>query len=51
MTDFPRWYDWWLPLVLVCTTIGNFIWGGLAAVVAYWLLLFAAYRLGKAIGR
>lgn len=47
----PRWWDWLAFVSIVVSLVLTLPVFGIAGVVVYALLLFAAYRLGKALGR
>jgi hypothetical protein len=49
--NFPGPIDWVMLAVWIATLILNAIVFGFAGAVVYLLLMVAAYRLGKALGR
>lgn len=48
---WPSNLDWSMLGLFIVVSFSNLLVFGFAGLVVWWLLLFAAYRLGKALGR
>lgn len=48
---FPQLYDWLVLIAFLLVAAWNVVAFGVAGLVVWLLFLFAAYRLGKVLGR